>query len=124
MEKSDIGNAMAELALANSRMQRTQDYVQRGRRHQDASGQELETLFVDTFRAWVADFGNRAQRRGNDDVSAEYELRGIEPPFHLVGPEMDALTKVAREVAADPEALEGIGQSIVDEWVEAQTKKN
>ncbi|GAB5426967.1 MAG: hypothetical protein Devi2KO_04260 [Devosia indica] len=120
----DIGDSMAQLAMANSQMSRAEDYVKRGRQHGSLSIADLQELFVVTFRDWSSDFKDQVRRRANDDVEAEFTLRGVQPPFDRVGPEMEKLQEAIKEVTQDPDAMERVAQSMLDEWIAAHERQN
>ena len=86
-----------EFAIANWDMQRTQSYVERGRQFENATDEDLQTLFVQAFRDWRANLWGDGRRSRVEDVSAECTLRGVDPPYALVE---DDLLEIGSSVAA------------------------
>ena len=86
-----------EFAIANWDMQRTESYVERGRQFEKATAEDLQTLFVQAFRDWRANLWGDGRRSRVADVSAEYTLRGVVPPYALVE---DALLEIGSKVVA------------------------
>ena len=84
------------------------DYLRRGRAHQDLSEHELAEQWVAAFRAMVLPAADEQKHRIESDYSAEFELRGMEPPDDLVKDDMEHyLAYVADKLEAmkrdDPE---------------------
>ena len=92
-----------EFAMANLDMQRTQSYAERGRQFENASAQDLQAVFVQAFRDWRANLWGGGRRSRVADVSAEYTLRGVDPPCALVE---DELLEIGSTVAADVALLD------------------
>ena len=75
--------------LANELMNQMRDYLARGRRFSDSNIQELH-------RDWVASisglFGDRDRKHERDyhDLTAEFQLRKIEPLYEPVRPIVEA----------------------------------
>ena len=80
-------------------MQRTQSYVERGRQFEKATAEDLQTLFVQAFRDWRANLWGDGRRSRVADVSAEYTLRGVDPPYALVDDLLEIGSRVASDVA-------------------------
>ena len=92
-----------EFAIANWDMQRTQSYVERGRQFENATDEDLQALFVQAFRDWRANLWEDGRRSRVADLSAEYTLRGVDPPYAFV--EADLL-EIGSAVAADVARLD------------------
>ena len=83
-QEDKSGDRGVEFAIANWDMQRTQSYVERGRQFENATAEDLQALFVQAFRDWRANLWRDGRRTRVADVSAEYTLRGVDPPYALV----------------------------------------
>src|ERR1700733_4551542 len=92
-----------EFAIANWNMQRTQSYVERGRQFENATAEDLQALFVQAFRDWRANRWEDGRSSRVADVSAEYTLRGVDPPHGLVE---DDLLEIGSTVVADVALLD------------------
>ena len=92
-----------EFAIANWDMQRTQSYVERGRQFENATDEDLQALFIQAFRDWRANLWEDGRRSRVADVSAEYTLRGVDPPHALVE---DDLLEIGSKVVADVALLD------------------
>jgi hypothetical protein len=84
-------------------MQRTQSYAERGRQFENATAEDLQALFVQAFRDWRADLWGEGRRSQVADATAEYTLRGVDPPHSLVE---DDLLEIGSKVAADVALLD------------------
>jgi hypothetical protein len=69
------------------------DYAERGRKYAALSDVELSSAWVQTIRASARDTHNKEQRTAQADYSAEFSLRGIDPPFNLVHDDMVQMTE-------------------------------
>jgi hypothetical protein len=101
--EDEFGSRAVEFAMANWDMQRTQSYVERGRQFENATDEDLQALFVQAFRDWRANLWGDGRRSRVEDVSAEYTLRGVDPPYALVE---DDLLEIGSTVAADVALLD------------------
>ncbi|WP_296747219.1 hypothetical protein [Mesorhizobium sp.] len=75
--------------IAKSEMEETKIYLDSGRAHKDRREDALAALFVAYLRTWA--LGIDGSYRPLEDVRAEYRLRKIPPPYHLVMSEMETL---------------------------------
>jgi hypothetical protein len=119
-------DVVVEFAIASWDMRRTQSYVERGRQFENATAEDLQALFVQAFRDWRADLWGEGRSQVVADVSAEYTLRGVDPPHELVE---DDLLKIGSAVAADvermgPANLEEMNSEFLDECLAAQRSRN
>ena len=80
--EAEFGSRDVEFAMANWDMQCTQSYIERGRQFENATAEDLQTLFVQAFRNWRSDRRGEGRSRVQD-VSSEYALRGVDPPFSI-----------------------------------------
>jgi hypothetical protein len=81
---------LAEEFLQHELMNETRTYIERGRRLQPLSNDEIINTWVATFERW---FGERTDNnsRDMDDAAAEIRLRGLEMPYERVKNETRAL---------------------------------
>jgi HAMP domain-containing protein len=88
MDLTDLINAY----IAESQMERLRGYLERGRKLADLPTEALNAAWVDLYRATR---GRERASRENElqDLSSEFELRGIEPPMHLVAAEAEQFKK-------------------------------
>jgi hypothetical protein len=89
-------DAMAKAMFESQELEQTQAYVSRGRGHESLTVDQLRAVWVRAFKQWAASLGS-ADPRELDDVSAEFRLRKIEPPFNLVSDERRALVEEVRK---------------------------
>lgn len=82
--------------------ERQRAYLARGRRFRLTPIDALSLLFVAGFSAWVSTFPRRDD--SVDDVQAEYALRGVAVPFHLVLPQVEEIAALTLELAGFAEA--------------------
>jgi len=80
----------------SQRLDRLQDYMQRGRPLADLTDDHLNQRWVAEFRHWMKNFGTRVDHRTREDIEAELQLRGHEPPFALVPEEFEAMQAASR----------------------------
>jgi hypothetical protein len=69
------------------------NYAEQGRKYAALSDAELSSAWVQAFRASARDIHNKEQRSAHADYSAEFDLRGIDPPFNLVHDDMQQMTE-------------------------------
>jgi len=95
--------------LQQKKMEQTQDYLGRGRRFKGLDSSQLNDDWVSAVRRWLAR-KDRSREQTMDDLAAELELRGAEPPYHAVKQELAAgfaaiekveQTKVGKQFARD-----------------------
>jgi hypothetical protein len=100
-------------------LDRLQDYMQRGCAHKDVTDEHLNQLWVIEFKQWSKNVGAKVDRRPQEDIEAELQLRGREPPFALVPEELKALMEASREESArllrDPVASARAEQRLAEE---------
>jgi len=93
-------NKIVQALLAHNQMEEVAAYLRRGRPFKEASEADLN-------RAWAAAFelslghGERQYRQQLDDLGAELQLRGIEPPVHLVEKTMEKIQQRIRDMPPD-----------------------
>ncbi|SFH08803.1 hypothetical protein [Methylobacterium gossipiicola] len=79
-----------------------------------------------TFGAFARDPAPGPARTAHDDCEAEYAVRGLEPDFSELGPELDAVAKAAKEMLAGmtPEQLDEIEDGIQRDYAAHVRKRN
>ena len=117
--------------LQATKMDETQDYVQRGRRFEAMPTPKLNDQWVAAFQRFVHAAGIAVETgdqtsgydtRDLDDTAAELGLRGIEPPLDAVKQETDALQRLVQAVG--PEPSEYLEQQINRFLTDRQKPKN
>jgi hypothetical protein len=86
---NDRAVALIDQFLQHRKMEQTQDYLSRGRRFAGLNGERLNQDWVAAVRRWLA-HKDRSGERTMDDLAAELELRGAEPPYEAVKQELAA----------------------------------
>jgi hypothetical protein len=71
--------------------------MQRRRAHKDVTDEHLNQRWVNEFRHWSKNVGAQLDHRAREDIEAELQLRGREPPFALVPEGLKALMEASRE---------------------------
>jgi hypothetical protein len=106
---------LAETYFQHELMNETRAYIERGRRLERFSDQ-------DVLDAWVAAF-EREDARNMEDAAAELRLRGIEEPHERVRPKIDVLKAEIERLAPDAQP-EGLDQRIKDFLAALRGPKN
>src|SRR5271163_4805281 len=86
--------------LQNQELDDLESYLSRGRQLADAPTEELESRWTAQMREWVKNFTG-FDHRERDDIQAELQLRGIEPPIRLVEDVMRSLRQLGQKAADD-----------------------
>ena len=81
--------AMVHAFLQHRSIEQTQDYLARGRRFATLDVGQLSEDWIIAVRSWLAR-KDRARERMMDDLTAELQLRGSEPPYNAVKKELAA----------------------------------
>ena len=81
--------AIVTAFLQNQSLEQTQDYLARGRRFAKLDVGQLNEDWIIAVRSWLAR-KDRARERMMDDLTAELQLRGSEPPYDAVKKELAA----------------------------------
>src|ERR1700752_2522984 len=81
------------------------DYCARGRRFAAFSDADLSEAWQRAFRAVTFDFTDAKLMAAYSDYTAEYDLRGKQPPFELVPEAVAQMTSAFKDlIAQDPAA--------------------
>src|SRR5229473_5280476 len=87
--REDRAEAMVDAFLQHRSIEQTQDYLARGRRFATLDVGQLSEDWIIAVRSWLAR-KDRARERMMDDLTAELQLRGSEPPYDAVKKELAA----------------------------------
>jgi hypothetical protein len=87
--RADRTAAMVHAFLQHKSMEQTQAYLARGRRFATLDAGQLSEDWITAVRSWLAR-KDRARERVMDDLTAELQLRGSEPPYDAVKQELAA----------------------------------
>jgi hypothetical protein len=79
------------MARSDDTIDRVARYAWRGRRYQGLSDAELGKRWVEAFRSTVAEPDNEAFRLTEESLSAEHQLRRMQPPYEKVSEDRDRL---------------------------------
>ncbi|MFZ5780403.1 MAG: hypothetical protein ACOY4R_09425 [Pseudomonadota bacterium] len=93
--KEDEANKIAQALIAESRMEDAAAYLERGRPYKDLSKEQLEQAWAAAFELYMG-LNQQEQQHLYRDLAAEFQLRDIEPPTHLV---KETLKKLEQRVA-------------------------
>jgi hypothetical protein len=119
-EREENERYLADEFLQHELMNEARAYIERGRRLQTLSNDEIVNTWVATFERW---FGEKTagNSRDMDDAAAEIRLRGLEMPYERVKNETHALqAELERLDPEDPSSPE-IDRKIGD-FLEARSK--
>ncbi len=95
---------LIDVFVADAAVESAARYAERGRAFASLSEDELSERWIAAFRAWARDWASEERGTERDDLEAEFMLRGLRPPYGVVGPELDALKE---QTAAALERLNG-----------------
>jgi hypothetical protein len=85
--RKDRTEAMVVAFLEHRKMEQTQDYLARGRRFATIDAGQLSEDWIIAVRSWLARKNGTSERK-MDDLTAELQLRGFEPPYHTIKQEL------------------------------------
>lgn len=115
---------VAHHELAHKAMSDTIQYVERGRHLRGLESSDLELEFVSSIRLVARDGDDNVARLAMNDSLAEFDLRGLEPPFHLVRHEIGVMAERgrARIAALTAEDLQDLEDQIQARYADAGKK--
>ncbi len=116
---ANAGLNLSKAYLQHVLMNETKDYLERGQRFAQLSIDKLDESWITAFRSYFAT-RLRQSARDMDDLAAELRLRGRDPPFGAVQPEIAELRAELERVNPD-EAKAALDQQM-DEFLEAIRK--
>ena len=103
-------------------MDDTHWYLERGRAYAGLAIDALEAAWVDAFTAFLGR-GDHGREIEYFDLSAEFRLRGLSLPEHLIASEVERVTKRVRE-ASLTRSDEGLRDHIRHFFSELAAPKN
>ena len=80
-----------ELFLANEQVDQIADYASRGRLYERLTDGELAEKWIHAFRLFADAPSDERRRAIEIDLKAEFQLRGIEPPYDQVRSEINRI---------------------------------
>lgn len=114
--------------LDNKEMDRTADYVSRGRIHQSRSTGELLERWKAAFEARAKEAHSKDLASTEQDLHFELIIRGVKPPYDQVSDSLEALTAAAGAVyealQADPDALEEVNDDLMRDIELSKVRRN
>ena len=96
---------------------RTEDYVKRGRPLAAVDAAALKEQWIATYRKWCRDVRNYDLQRDANDIESELSLRGEEAPIDRVVEEMHALAEALKQelLRLDAAQLKRMGETMLAE---------
>lgn len=92
-DHADPATARAFAGFVRSTVERTEDYLRRGRRFEALPNDALAALWINGMRAWAGTVHPRPTDL--DDADAEFALRGMRPPYELAASELRTVIAAA-----------------------------
>jgi hypothetical protein len=116
--------AAARLYLAEESARGMQDYLRRRRQHETLAADALKLRLIEEFRAWAGNPRGRTESAAVQDLTYEYEIRGIEFPGAEIAPHFQVIQQAAKAVFAtrDDEEKRELGEAIMGSWESARTR--
>jgi hypothetical protein len=101
------------------------DYLQRGRQHEGPPEDALKLHLIGAFRAWAANPRGRTETTAANDLTYEFDIRGIEFPWAEVASDFEVIRRTAKAVfaARDDEEKRKLGEVIMDCRVGARSRQ-
>jgi hypothetical protein len=117
-----------EAFLLSYAIDRQTDYVRRGRAFRDLDDATLSARWIEAFRDCVADPRDQEKRDRKTDLDAELALRGREPEWSQVRPELDAYAHFAKRMIeemreTEPERYREFAEELGEEFAEFVLKR-
>lgn len=94
-------NQIAHHELAHQAASETQDYLKRGRQMHGLALPELEDKFVSAVKQVALDGDDNRSRIEMNDALAEYGIRRVAPPYHLIRQETETMAERGRARLAE-----------------------
>src|SRR5260370_1071594 len=95
--------------IADCQLERSRRYLEHGRRFAGWTADALDAAWVQTYRAARGVPEDASREDDLQDLRCEFDLRGIEPPMHLVAAVADPFTERfeqrIRQHKSDPDAV-------------------
>ena len=109
-------------------VERTRDYMARGRPLSGLSGEMLRWRWVGTYRAVHGPQEDERREGELLDLRSEFDLRGVKPPMHLVAAEVALLTErfkqKVRDCPASPAEVDKLEAELADLCARLKGPKN
>ena len=117
MSEDEIMNRDIRAFSRSQAIDRTQDYVKRGRPLAAVEAATLKEQWIATYRRWCRDVRNYDLQRDANDIESELSLRGEEVPIDRVVGEMQALAEGLKQelLKLDAEQLKRMGETMLAE---------
>ena len=117
MSEDEILNRDIRAFSRSQAIDRTQDYVKRGRPLATADAALLKEKWVEAYRKWCREVRNYDLQREANDIESELSLRGEEVPIDRVVAEMHALADALKQELSrlDVEQLKRMGETMLAE---------
>lgn len=111
--------------MAKGEANRLQSYLDRGRKFETYSRNELQDQFIVAYRRWSRDVTDKDLSQLTSDLSVEFNLRKEDPPYAVVEEEVDAITKSIAAMAStlDKDRLTEINDQMVEEYDDAKRRQ-
>lgn len=108
--------------LAHDALIKSQDYIGRGRHLEGLDESALEFEFVSSVQLIARDGDDHRSRLAMNDAFAEFDLRGLQPPIHLIRAEIESIESRgrARIAAMSPEVRQRIENDILARYTDAK----
>ena len=104
-----------ELFLANERVDQIADYASRGRLYERLTDGQLAEKWIHAFRLFAHAPSDERRRAMEIDLKAEFQLRGIEPPYDQVRSEIN---RIVDNMSSGFETIKRDDPDMVDEMNE------
>ena len=104
-----------ELFLANEQVDQIVDYASRGRLYERLTDGELAEKWIHAFRLFADAPSDERRRAIEIDLKAEFQLRGIEPPYDQVRSEIN---RIVDSMSSGLETMKRDDPDMVDEMNE------
>ena len=106
--------------LQSAQIDKIADYVSRGRVHAETADGVLAEQWERAMRAMAGRPFSYELRRAEDDLRAEFELRGLEAPWHAVKDAMDQLVAAVDKYHSnlkntDPDEYRRVGNELEED---------
>src|SRR4051794_23629205 len=116
-----------EADIVEKGLDRIRDYVVGGRSLAGLAAEELSERWVEAYRTARA-LGDERRESEFMDLRCEFDLRGIEPPMHLVAAESamvkQRLERLVREAPIDVASVERAEAELAELYERLQAPKN
>jgi hypothetical protein len=125
MTSDDEADQRVDLWIDCESVEDVADYAERGRKHAALSEGELTAAWVQAFRNFAQDIHDQELRAAPTDYSAEFRLRGKEPPHDLVRDDLQVVTDSIEKWmdSLTPEELDAFSERVEEVFSAFQDKR-